>query len=142
MKISEIEVIPVVLEAIPFTTSYGPVSQYRNVIVRVCANDVEGWGEASPWIPNEMGETQGTVLEIINQYLKPALIGQDPRDIAKIHSLMDGVVRWNPIAKAAIDMALYDLIGKCFNVRVATLLGGCFRDNFPVVGAVGVKEPE
>ncbi len=142
MKISKIEVIPVVLEAVPYVASYGSISQYRNVIVRVQANDVEGWGEASPWLPNEMGQTQGTVLEIINNYLKPALIGEDPRGIAKIHGLMDSVVSGHPIAKAAIDMALHDLLGKYFGVRVCTLLGGCLRESFPTMGTVGIKEPK
>jgi L-alanine-DL-glutamate epimerase-like enolase superfamily enzyme len=58
------------------------------------------------------------------------LIGEDPLQIAKIHDLMDwAIVRADP-AKCALDLALYDLIGKTVKLPVYALIGGKRRDSF------------
>jgi L-alanine-DL-glutamate epimerase-like enolase superfamily enzyme len=143
MKIQKIEAIPVKLEAKPFKTSYGDFSDYHNVIVKVfCDNGHIGIGEASPWLPAELGETQRTVFHIINDYLAPLIIGKDPNEIDKIHYVMDRFVKGHVIAKAAIDIAIYDLLGKSYGISVGQLLGGVYREEFITAGAIGVKNAD
>src|SRR5579859_6390825 len=110
MKIAKVEPIPVLLEAPPFRSTYGTVSNYANVIVRIETDDgLTGIGEASPWVPMELGETQETVMGVIRRFLAPAVTGQDPFRLAVLIDKMDAVVLGHPIAKAAVEMALYDL---------------------------------
>jgi len=55
---------------------------------------------------------------------------------------MDSVLHGNPITKASIDMACYDIIGKGLKLPVSTLLGGTYRDKIPLVESIGVQSPE
>lgn len=143
MKINRIEAIPVRLEAKPFKTSYGDFSDYHNVIIKIHSDQgVIGIGEASPWLPAELGETQFTVLHIINEHLAPLIIGMDPNEIEKIHYFMDRTVKGHVIAKSAIDMAVYDLIGKSHGITIAQILGGAYRESFITAGAIGVKSAD
>jgi len=112
VKIAKVEAIPVLLEAASFCSTYGTVGDYANVIVRVESDSgVVGVGEASPWVPLELGETQDTVDLIVRRFLAPVLVGKDPFTIGLILEHMDATVLGYPIAKAAVEMALYDLIG-------------------------------
>lgn len=143
MKIERVETIPIELEAIPFRTSYGVFSNYHNVIVKIyCDNGHFGVGEASPWLVAEMGESQATVLHIIDNYLGPLITGYDPSEVDRLHYVMDSMVKGHVIAKSAIDMAIHDLLGKSFGVPVAKLLGGMYRQSFITAGAIGVKSAD
>ena len=55
---------------------------------------------------------------------------------------MDKSVKGYPYCKAAIDAALYDVVGKAMNVPVYQLLGGCFRDRVPIAHSLGLMEIE
>lgn len=86
-----------------------------------------GWGEASPsrrW----SAETLESALSSLRQYLAPAVLGRDPRDLAGVHAAMDqelapGFDRGQPIAKAAIDFACHDVVARADGIPVQTLLG-------------------
>ena len=82
---------------------------------------IYGLGEASP-APLVTGETLDGVVTAVN-YMKSALIGMDATDIASIHDVMDKTLLLNPAAKAAIDVACYDIIGKQMGQPVHKLLG-------------------
>lgn len=105
-----------------------------------------GWGEApalATWGgPHGMyfGETVQTVAHVIRDYLFPALEGQDPRQIGHCHRLMDRAIKGHPYAKAAVDMALYDIAGKAAGVPVYHLLGGKLRDSIPVCHSLGIMD--
>jgi muconate cycloisomerase len=55
---------------------------------------------------------------------------------------MDKAVVGHPYAKAAVDMAIYDIVGKHLNVPVYDLLGGCFKDKIPIANSIGIMEKE
>ncbi|MBI4279720.1 MAG: dipeptide epimerase, partial [Armatimonadetes bacterium] len=74
----------------------------------------------------------------VERYLADAVGGRDPADVAGLHAVMDGVLFGNPSAKAAVDVAIHDLLGKHLGVPVWVLLGGCFRDRVAVTRAVGM----
>jgi L-alanine-DL-glutamate epimerase-like enolase superfamily enzyme len=70
--------------------------------------------------------------------LRPHLIGEDPLDIERLIAKMDVLVRGHSYAKAAVDMALHDLLGKAAGLPLYRVLGGPFRDAVPVAHMVGL----
>jgi len=87
--------------------------------VQIHNNEHVGYGEAAP--DEYYGENQETVLSCITTFA--GNLGDDPFLIEDIMSNLDHLIRLHPAAKAAVDMALYDLVGKMLNVSVYKLLG-------------------
>ncbi len=121
----------------------------RHAVVRVDTDEgLSGWGEAPAGISwggphgRYCGESPETVRHVIAEHLIEAVKGLDPRDIAVIHSAMDKAVKGNPYAKAALDMASYDIAGKAAGVPVHRLLGGQFRDRIEVAHSLGIMPVE
>ena len=119
----------------------------HHAIVRLDTDDgVSGWGEApaiATWggaHGRHYGETPETVKHMVEAYLVPAVRGLDPAEIAVVHARMDKVVKGNPYAKAAVDIACYDLAGKAQGVPVSTLLGGRLREGIEVTHSLGIME--
>ncbi len=88
----------------------------------------QGWGQSVP-VETWTYETVETVDTTLRGYLAPAIVGADPSDLADIHRRMERAIRpsfsvGQPLAKAAIDLACYDLWGKSTGRSVAELLGG------------------
>jgi L-alanine-DL-glutamate epimerase-like enolase superfamily enzyme len=87
------------------------------VVVKMTTDDgVIGWGQSVP-SPRWSYETLETVQTTIDRYLGPALIGRDPFDVDAIHTLMNTAIApsfstGQPICKAGIDLALFDLTGR------------------------------
>ncbi|MFN0299425.1 MAG: mandelate racemase/muconate lactonizing enzyme family protein [Burkholderiales bacterium] len=104
-----------------------------SVLVRLTDEDgIQGWGQSVP-VETWTYETVESVESTLTQYLATAILGADPSDLADVHARMDHAIRpsfsiGQPLAKAAIDLACYDLWGKQSNRRVADLLGGVKRD--------------
>lgn len=124
-------------------TSYGkPPEKYKHVLVRLKDEDgTVGWGEATP-LTEFTGETASTILSILDELLIPAIVGLDASQIHMAHVRMEGAAYGNSSAKAAIDMAMYDLQGKRGNVPEVALLGGIFREQIPVNRHIGIIETE
>lgn len=78
------------------------------------------------------GESVETMKVVIDRYVTPLLIDQDITFIEKILQLMDRQIRANPFAKATVEMALFDALGKLYHVPVHQLLGSLYRDKVPV----------
>jgi L-alanine-DL-glutamate epimerase-like enolase superfamily enzyme len=95
-------------------------------------NGLEGWGQSVP-IETWTYETTESVETTLRHYLAPALLGADPRDIADIHARMERAIRpsfsvGQPLCKAAVDLACYDLWGQQTKQPVTALLGGAKTD--------------
>lgn len=103
----------------PFRISRGVQNTSPNVIVQINYDDFTGYGEAAP--DEYYGENQQTVLACISSFA--GNLGDDPFVIEDIMRRLDKIVRLNPSAKAAVDMALYDMVGKMLQVPVYKLLG-------------------
>jgi L-alanine-DL-glutamate epimerase-like enolase superfamily enzyme len=91
-------------------------------------NGIEGWGQSVP-IETWTYETVETVETTLRHYLAPVILGADPSDIADIHARMERAIRpsfsvGQPLCKAAVDLACYDLWGKQTRRSVADILGG------------------
>ncbi|SDQ15565.1 mandelate racemase/muconate lactonizing enzyme family protein [Virgibacillus salinus] len=122
MRITAIDVFPLNLPMLQnFSISGGQVGSKNagapHVYVRITTDDgTEGWGEARPshrW----SYETLETVVSTIQNYFAESLMGMELVNLEEIHSVMDqqissGITRGQPIAKAAIDMAVMDAVGK------------------------------
>ena len=106
-----------------FKIAFGTGSDRSNrIYVKIITDSgIYGLGEAAP-SPLVAGETLDGVVAAV-AYMKPVLIGMDPTDIASIHNVMDKRLLFNPAAKAAIDVACYDIIGKHAGKPVHKLLG-------------------
>lgn len=105
---------------------------------------ITGWGEApagATWGGSHgkyFGESPETVQVVIGNYLLPAVRDLDPTQISVIHAAMDKVIKGHPYAKAAVDIACYDIAGKALGVPVSTLLGGAHRDSIEVAHSLGI----
>lgn len=94
------------------------------VIVRVTSTDgAVGWGESAA-APNLSGELVEGMVAAIRRVLAPALIGQDAGQPDALRPIVERAIRANPAAKAALDLALLDLVGRARGVPVHALLGG------------------
>jgi L-alanine-DL-glutamate epimerase-like enolase superfamily enzyme len=129
MRITAIEAIPVAVpKPRPSTSALGTFRDTSAGIVRVRTDEgIEGAGEiAMIW------HGGGAALcHDVNARIGPALAGEDPRAIVRIHDRLEQLCQFgrhtNPV-RAAIDMALYDITGKALGVPVYQLLGGKARD--------------
>ena len=100
-----------------------------------------GWGEATP-DPNVTGETySGTTQTLLND-LAPALIGHDARDRETALHRLDARVEAVPAAKAALDIALHDLVAKAFGMPLWALLGGRSKPHLTISRVVSMRSPE
>jgi muconate cycloisomerase len=150
MKITTIETIPIRLptrRAHQWASLTTPIGVY--VIVKLNTDEgLIGLGEApvlKDWGGDHMkyyGETPKTTVHIVNDILAPILAGQEPCQIGLLHSLMDKAIKGYPYCKAAIDMALYDVVGKALGVPAYRLLGGCYRKRITVAHSIGLMEIE
>ena len=146
MKITRVETIPVEVplkEGLTTKTAGGEhvVSPY--VVVRVHTDaGLVGLGEAT-LSPRWSGETSPGCVAAIEGLIGPAITGQDPIAITALRRTIDGTIRHNPFAKAAVEMALWDIAGKAAGQPVYQLLGGKVKEELPmkmVVGAFPVDQ--
>jgi muconate cycloisomerase len=142
MKIDRIEAFQV---AVPFkqayTTSYSTINEFGHVFVKISTNEeVVGFGEVSS-LPEFTGENLGTITEAVRQ-LGSVIKGCDPFDLEKIMSLMDKEVKFNNTAKAAIDFALHDIIGKSLGVNAVHFIGGRYVEKIPLSWSLTSGEPD
>jgi muconate cycloisomerase len=84
------------------------------------------------------GETQLSVALQLRERLLPAIFGKDPFAIEARQIDLDRAIPWNPRAKSAVNLALYDLKGKAFNTPVYNLIGGLFRDRVPLSWSIPI----
>jgi len=125
MKIKRISVGEINLPlARPFKTALRTVEHVNDVVVRVEADDgTVGYGEAPPTAVIT-GDTKGSILCAIQDFIAPSLVGMDVEDMEGLQNKLHACILKNTSAKAAVDMALYDLLGKRFGVPLYQLLGG------------------
>lgn len=121
----------------------------RFVILRLHTDaGITGLGEATvmrEWGGDHgmyYGESPGTTLTVIQEDLFPAIRGRDPFEVEQILEVMDRTIKGYPYAKAAIDLALHDIIGKSSGLPVHQLLGGCYRDRIPLAQSLGIMETD
>ncbi|MFR9775374.1 mandelate racemase/muconate lactonizing enzyme family protein [Micromonospora sp. MS34] len=103
------------------------------VLVKVTADGITGWGEATP-IPAWTYETAESIVTTIDRYLAPAVLGRPAWDLDGVTSAFDRAVNrgftiGSPLAKSAVDVALHDLLGRALGVPVGMLWGQRRRES-------------
>ena len=124
MKLKEIAIgyieIPLVT---PFKTALRTVNSVNDLIVKVTAEDgIEGYGEAPPTAVIT-GDTKESIEAAIRYYIAPSITGMDLDDLPSIMAKMEKCLAKNTTAKAAVDIALYDLYAKLQKKPLFRLLG-------------------
>ncbi len=120
------------------------VTAQSYVIVELrLANGATGIGEAATLGGPRWSEESVEALKAnIDAYLAPALLGLRADRFTVAAARMDAAAKRNNAAKAAIETALFDAVGKTLNVPVALLLGGIVRDRIPVLWTLASGDPE
>lgn len=143
LTIASIDIIPVRLPLTePFVISYGTYPDVPSVLVRITTSDGQtGWGEATP-DPNVTGETWHSTIAALRYDLTPALIGHDARDREAALAILDARIEGVPAAKAALDIALFDLVGRAAGLPVWALLSGRSKPHLTISRVVSMKAPD
>lgn len=125
------------------TLSQTSVRAQNYVLVQVrLENGATGIGEAATLGgPRWSEESVEAMKANIDAYLGPALIGRPADAFAANGARLDAAAKRNHAAKAAVDTALYDAVGKSFGLPVSALLGGRVRDRIPVLWTLASGDP-
>ncbi|QBE49707.1 mandelate racemase/muconate lactonizing enzyme family protein [Leucobacter triazinivorans] len=138
---ADIRVIEVPLK-VPFIVSYARYDVMPSVILRLRTDTgLVGYGEA---VPDEhvTGENVDGVVAALATHLLPALRDTDPRNLNLVHERMGAALVANGAAKAAVDIACYDLLGKHAGLPVHALLGGRKPEAPMIAKVLSILPPE
>ena len=158
MKINRIEAIPVWYEPTDeyhalFGTGkkkgtmvharegwFANIRYKENVFVKISTDEgIVGWGEACAHPVTS--ETQAGILATVELFGR-TIAGKDPFQIGAIHAALDHLfLQGNAGARSAIDIALYDIMGKASGQPVYNLLGGAFQKSFGLLATMPRAEP-
>lgn len=144
MNVTGAEVEVVRTEAgVRLATRYGePPEQRAHVLVRLEADGLVGWGEASPltWFT---GETTETVATVLRERWLPLVVGAPVHHVDALLARLADDLPYNSSAMAAVDIALHDLRARATGLPLYELLGGHgaerLRRTFPL-GIGGVED--
>lgn len=142
MKITDIKIghISVPLKK-PFKTALRTVNSVEDVIVRIETDTGNvGYGEAPP-TGVITGDTTGGIIGAIEDHIKKHLLGMDIENLEELMLKLDNSVVKNTSAKAAVDIAIYDLYGQLYKAPVYKLLGG-YRKEITTDITISVNDPE
>lgn len=142
MKITNIKVgeVSVPLKT-PFKTALRTVNSVEDIIVEIYTDTGNiGFGEAPP-TGVITGDTKGAIIGAIEEHIKKNIVGMDIENFEEIMMKLDKSLIKNTSAKAAIDIALYDLYGQLYNAPIYKLLGG-YRKEIITDITISVNDPE
>lgn len=108
----------------PFRTAFGNDDRIESIVVALHSGVQVGWGEASPWQnPYYSGESAGTAHLVAREFLAPHLLGREIGSGRELQQML-APVKGNWFAKAALDLAWWDLEAKIRDEPLYRLLGG------------------
>jgi L-alanine-DL-glutamate epimerase-like enolase superfamily enzyme len=138
MKIKRVRAWTVTMRlAQPYSIAYESVTHATNVFVRIdTGTGVVGHGCAAP-DEQVTGEETPAVLRALEDVAAPRLEGTDPLRHARVMESLEADLATMPSARAAIDMALYDVLGKVAGLPLWKLLGG-YRSRIRTSVTIGI----
>jgi len=123
----------------PFETSFGRIDQRECIVIEVRSEGLTGYGECvADRMPGYSSETTGTAMHILRDFVAPLILGKDLAEAADFQARVAGI-RGHHLAKAGVEMALWDLLGKRAGKPLRLLLGG-EREKVEVGVSVGLQE--
>ncbi|HEY5562613.1 MAG TPA: dipeptide epimerase [Clostridiaceae bacterium] len=124
----------------PFKTALRTVNSVEDVIVKVLTDSGNvGFGEAPPTVVIT-GDTTGAIVSAINDVIKKTIIGMKIDNFEELMIKLNKCMVNNTSAKAAVDIALYDLYGQLYKAPLYKLLGG-FRKEITTDITISVNSP-
>ena len=138
MKIIDIETIRLTIPSRGLNSALGrfPTFDYTIVIVRT-DEGIEGYGE----IDTLWDGTSGVQIAFVAEAFRPALLGENPLSINACLRKMDTPFEGAWPARAAVEMALFDIAGKALNTPVYNLLGGKSRESVVLSRSISMAAP-
>ena len=125
----------------PLITATNKFVVARGVLVKASTDTgIEGYGYADLF--PRTGETAETARHLVENVLKPKVVGRELQELARIKADIDHMLIGNPRAKAALDSALYDALAKSAHVPLWLMLGGRYRNEIKVIKMVSVDDPD
>lgn len=143
MKIAEIHIYHVDLPVKngPYTMASGAVWSLASTLVKLVSDTGHtGWGETCP-VGATYAEMHTEGARAALKLMAEGLIGADPTPLL-LKRKMDSLLNGHNYAKAALDIAAHDLMGRSLGVSVSSLLGGAVTDKVPSYYATGVGAPD
>jgi len=123
----------------PFETSFGRETDRQCVIITLQADGLTGYGECvASRDPGYNYETTGTAMHILKDFIAPLILGRDVKDADDFQKRVEGI-RGHHLAKAGVEMALWDLFGKRDGKSLREMFGGT-RDKVEVGVSIGIQE--
>ena len=123
-----------------FEISSGGRKARRILLLTLEADDLEGWSECvAGETPGYSYETTDTAWQVLTRWLLPDLPGQEVDDARELRPAL--WLRGHPMAKAAVEMAAWDLEAKRRNVSLKELLGGV-GEAVPVGVSIGIQKTD
>lgn len=120
IKIQEVS-IPLIT---PFKTALRTVNAIEDIVIMIETDTGEvGYGEAPPTAVIT-GDTKGSIVTAIRDFIAPSILGMDIEDLDGIMKRLHTCILKNTSAKAAVDMAVYDLYAKNLKRPLYKVLGG------------------
>jgi o-succinylbenzoate synthase len=108
----------------PFKTALRTVDTIEDIVVIVHTDTGHiGYGEA-PATAVITGDTHGSIIEAIHKIIAPRIIGQEIANLNRITRLIQGALEKNSSAKAAVEIAVYDLFAQLYEAPLYKILGG------------------
>ena len=142
MKITEVKLgkISVPLR-VPFKTALRSVSSVEDIVVEVHTDTgAVGYGEAPP-TGAITGDTTGAILGALQDHIIKTVVGRDVDDFEELMLALNKCIVGNTSAKAAMDMALWDLYGQLYKIPVYKLLGGSRKEIITDI-TISVNDPD
>jgi L-alanine-DL-glutamate epimerase-like enolase superfamily enzyme len=138
MKITKVEAWPVTMRLTePYTIAYETIDVASNVFLRLETNrGIIGHGCAAP-DEHLTGETVAGVMQAFQDVVSPAIVGSDPLRPAMLLERLKPSLQSQPSVRAAVDMVLFDILGKVCDLPLWRLLGG-FRDRIRTSVTIGI----
>lgn len=126
---------------VPFKTAVRSVSSVEDVIVELHTDTgAVGYGEAPP-TGAVTGDTAGAIIGAIQDHIAPTILGREVDDFENLMLAVQSCILKNTSAKAAVDMALWDLYGQLHGIPVYKMLGGS-RNQIVTDITISVNSPE
>jgi O-succinylbenzoate synthase len=122
----------------PFETSFGRDIDRECILITIHSEGLIGYGECvASRDPGYNYETTGTAMHILKDFISPLILGKDVKDAADFQARVSGI-RGHHLAKAGMEMALWDLLGKRTGKSLRELLGGV-REKVEVGVSIGIQ---
>jgi len=121
----------------------GPAGQLlgKPVFVRVFADGVVGCGQIRPISPGHfVADTVHSVVAAIREVYGPLLMGRKLDDMEAADELLTSRLAGNPAARAVLDIAMHDALGKARGVPINALIGGCCQPVIPLEWSVSLAD--